>query len=185
MKQVKTAKGRILDMGALAKMNEEARAVGNVRMNAKGDRLDPSGNVIATVQRVARTQAELAQAPEKRNMSETPNTGKKPIKATKKPEPKRKSVIMSEETKTRKDGSTYIEIEYDDGSIDIKEKQQCARYTLNKSLIAYSNLKHKIFYRDISELYHAKSALETTCRPTQAEAINWCKENEKEMDKFK
>lgn len=113
MKQVKTAKGRIIDMGAMVKANEETRAVGNVPMNARGDRLDASGNVVATVQRVARTQHEHAQVPVKRPMSKA--TASSATQAPVDP------VVISEETKTRDDGSQYIEIEYDDGSMETKE----------------------------------------------------------------
>jgi len=117
MKQVRTAKGRVIDMAALAKTNEEVRAVGNAQMNARGDRLDASGNVIATVQSVARKQHETTSAPEKRKLSNAPSATKvkKTTKADKQP------VIINEIEKTRNDGSKYIEIEYDDGSIVTKE----------------------------------------------------------------
>ena len=123
MKPVRTVKGRVIDMGALIKANETSRAIGNVPMNARGDRLDASGNVVATVQRIARTQAELAQPSEKRKLSDVPGN--------KKAAPKKKSkaaasiepdlMIMSEVIKTREDGTQYTEIEYDDGSIEVKE----------------------------------------------------------------
>jgi hypothetical protein len=61
MKKVKTAKGRVIDMAAMVAANEAQRAVGNVRMNANGDRLDKGGKVVATVQRVARVQADAQQ----------------------------------------------------------------------------------------------------------------------------
>ena len=120
MKQTKTAKGRVIDMAALVKQNEEVRAVGNTPMNARGDRLDASGNVIATVQAVARTQAELKTAPEKRKLSDAPGnkqTRKKKIVADVPTGP----VEMSREEKTRDDGTRYVEIEYDDGSMDVQE----------------------------------------------------------------
>ena len=77
MKQVKTARGRVIDMAALAKANEQVKAVGNAQMNARGDRLDNSGNVVATVQSVARKQHEVASAPEKRKLSDAPSANKK------------------------------------------------------------------------------------------------------------
>lgn len=118
MKQVKTAKGRVIDMGALAQQNEEVRAIGNVPMNARGDRLDASGNVLATVQAVARTQAELKTAPEKRKLSDAPGN-KKPSKRKAKEEPQ--LLEISREEKTRDDGTRYVEIEYDDGTMDVQE----------------------------------------------------------------
>lgn len=121
MKTVRTAKGRIIDMGALAKANEKERAVtpGNVSMNARGDRLDASGNVTQTVQAVARAQHNTTIAPEKRKLSDAPgNTNKlQTIKAAKAKE----QVVIREEEKSRDDGSRYMEIEYEDGSMDVRE----------------------------------------------------------------
>lgn len=124
MRQVRTARGRLIDMGALAKANEQQRAVspGNINMNARGDRLDPSGNVIQTVQSKARLQHKTTAAPEKRKLSDVPGAPPK-IKAKKKPAKATTSdpIVVREEEKTREDGSRYIEIEYDDGSMDVKE----------------------------------------------------------------
>ena len=128
MVQVRTAKGRLVDMQALAKKHEEMRAVSNTNMNARGDRLDASGNVIATIQQVARTQAEVASAPEYKNMSEAPGNKDKKTEKQKTPKANAKTddqldepVVVSEKTKTRKDGSKYLETEYSDGNIDTKE----------------------------------------------------------------
>ena len=63
MKQVKTARGKVLDMASLAKKYEETRAVGNVPMNAKGDRLNKTGNVKATIQNVSRAQHDAIEPP--------------------------------------------------------------------------------------------------------------------------
>lgn len=125
MKQVKTARGRVIDMGALAKANEEIRAVspGNVVMNARGDRLDASGNVVATVQKVARKQHENAQAPEKRRLSDAPGAPKKaPVRKNNVSATSAEEVgVVSRTEKTRDDGTRYVEIEYDDGSMDVEE----------------------------------------------------------------
>ena len=40
MREVRTAKGRIINMQALLDANQDARAVSNVPMNARGDLLD-------------------------------------------------------------------------------------------------------------------------------------------------
>lgn len=45
----KTAKGRPVDIGALRLQNEQVRAVGNMGVNARGDRIDALGNVIDPV----------------------------------------------------------------------------------------------------------------------------------------
>jgi hypothetical protein len=42
----KTAMGKVVDMGALAAKNEKARAVGNMKVNARGDTIDSTGKVI-------------------------------------------------------------------------------------------------------------------------------------------
>lgn len=46
MKQVKTQKGKVLNMQALYDANQEQVAVGNANMNARGDVLGPGGKVI-------------------------------------------------------------------------------------------------------------------------------------------
>lgn len=42
----KTARGKQVDMNRLMTQNELAVAVGNVRVNARGDELGPGGNII-------------------------------------------------------------------------------------------------------------------------------------------
>ncbi len=44
----RTANGQMLDMRALALKNEQTRAVGNMKVNARGDMLDDSNRVIRT-----------------------------------------------------------------------------------------------------------------------------------------
>lgn len=122
MKQVKTAKGKILDMAGLAKKYEETRAVGNVPMNAKGDRLDKAGNVKATIQNVSRAQHDVIEpaqpAPASNPIPTRNDPPADPVMATA-PDPD--PVVISEEEKTREDGTVYVEIEYDDGSIETRE----------------------------------------------------------------
>jgi hypothetical protein len=128
MKQVKTAKGRVIDMAALAKLNETTRAVspGNEKMNGRGDRVDSSGNVLQTVKAKARVQHDTTTAPEMRNLSEVPSapTKKSPAKKAdlkNAPTEHDELNIVRQEEKTREDGSRYREIEYDDGSITAEE----------------------------------------------------------------
>lgn len=45
----KTAQGRMLDMAALAAKNERTRAVGNMKVNARGDIIDRNGNIVTPV----------------------------------------------------------------------------------------------------------------------------------------
>lgn len=49
MAKYKTALGRTVDMSALAAKNERTRAVGNMKVNARGDTIDSMGNVIKSV----------------------------------------------------------------------------------------------------------------------------------------
>ena len=64
----RTAQGRIVDFGALQAQNEQVRAVGNMQVNARGDKLDADGNVISTrAQQV------------NRNLDRTTNTAPGPI----------------------------------------------------------------------------------------------------------
>ena len=44
----RTAQGKLVDLGALEIQNEHVRAVGNMNVNARGDKLDADGNVIST-----------------------------------------------------------------------------------------------------------------------------------------
>ena len=43
-----TAQGKKIDFGALQAQNEHVRAVGNMQVNARGDKIDANGQVIAT-----------------------------------------------------------------------------------------------------------------------------------------
>jgi|TARA_R110000851_G_scaffold99038_1_gene213913 hypothetical protein len=129
MKQVKTAKGRIIDMAALAKLNEQTRAVspGNTNMNGRGDHLDASGNVAQTVQTKARAVHNTTSAPEKRKLSDAPtSTPKAKAKAKAASDTPELDIddglmVVREEEKERADGSRYLETEFDDGSMDTKE----------------------------------------------------------------
>jgi hypothetical protein len=42
----KSARGKTIDFGSLRLQNEHVRAVGNMNVNARGDRIDAEGNVI-------------------------------------------------------------------------------------------------------------------------------------------
>jgi|TARA_B100000902_G_scaffold373009_1_gene400536 hypothetical protein len=122
MKRIKTAKGKFIDMAGLAKKYEETRAVGNVPMNAKGDRLDKTGNVKATIQNVSRAQHDAIEPAQPAPLSEPIATRndepKEEVMAT---APDQDPVVISEEEKTREDGTVYLEIEYDDGSMETRE----------------------------------------------------------------
>lgn len=46
--QHRTAKGKVVDMDMLRQRNELTPAVGNVRVNARGDEIGPGGKIIRT-----------------------------------------------------------------------------------------------------------------------------------------
>ena len=47
-----TANGRVVDMDLLRQKNELTPAVGNVRVNARGDELGPGGQIVRTREQV-------------------------------------------------------------------------------------------------------------------------------------
>ena len=131
MSTLRSAKGKMVDMAALAKKNETAPAIspGTHRANAKGDLIDGQGKVIATVEDMARMQQRHAEPVEKAPVSDpkpasepAPKPAKKasPPKAAKSGE-KAKPKAVSETEKTRSDGTRYVEIEYDNGDVETKE----------------------------------------------------------------
>lgn len=46
MASYKTAMGKVIDMGVMSAKNELVRAVGNAKMNARGDKVDSQGRVV-------------------------------------------------------------------------------------------------------------------------------------------
>lgn len=46
MRQYRSAQGKVIDMAALAAKNERVRAVGNMKVNARGDTIDAQGKVV-------------------------------------------------------------------------------------------------------------------------------------------
>ena len=132
MREVRTAKGRILNMQALSDANPEIRAVGNVRVNAKGDLLDEHGNI--KVDKGTITAAYYADNPKaSKAVSIKKSTDRDPKKkvqpaTVKKEEPvvtmdsqPASPATVNESIKTREDGSQYREIEYQDGTMEVVE----------------------------------------------------------------
>ena len=135
---IRTARGSIIDMAALAAKNETTRAVGNVLMNARGDRLNEDGTVKVKAEDIAVAHQNTVQPPQQQPISDpkpieqsavkpTPPKAKKPQSA---PDPEIPNLeeqfseepeAISKITRTRDDGTKYVEIEYDDGSIETLE----------------------------------------------------------------
>ena len=49
MSNYRSAMGKTIDMSALAAKNEDVRAVGNAKLNARGDTIDATGRVVKPV----------------------------------------------------------------------------------------------------------------------------------------
>jgi hypothetical protein len=112
MKSVRTARGRTLDMSALAAKNEKVRAISNVPINARGDIIDNRGNVKVPREQVSK----------KYYQNNVPGADEKTVSV--KEEPVKKAVKnddgpveISRVTRSRADGTTYDEVEYSDGSM--------------------------------------------------------------------
>lgn len=110
MKRVKTAKGQMLDMGALSAKYETTRAVSNVPVNARGDIIDNRNNIKVTKEEIAKKQSKAAKAPAS-TVSIKDDT----------PAPTGNSdqvVEIGRNMRERSDGTIYYEVEYSDGSIE-------------------------------------------------------------------
>lgn len=122
--KIKSAMGKVVDIAALMKENEGTLAVGNVKMNARGDRLGPDGKVIVPVQQVAKKQKSVVSQPVTASIEVASNPAKvvaeeekRTAKKAKKPENK----VINMTSKIDENGDSYTEIEYEDGSIEVKK----------------------------------------------------------------
>ena len=53
MSQYRSARGKVVDMAAMAARNERTPAVGNMKVNARGDTIDSKGNIIVPASKKA------------------------------------------------------------------------------------------------------------------------------------
>ena len=146
-RNTRTARGIMIDMSAMASKHEKTRAVSNVAMNARGDRLNSDGSVKVSAEDIAVAHHNNTVPPQQQPISDTkPIIEEKPKEAPKKQTAKKQTVkpastpapqepeipnleeqftqepeAISKITRTRKDGTKYVEIEYDDGSIETVE----------------------------------------------------------------
>lgn len=124
MKNVRTAKGNRIDMAALARANENKRAVSpGTLMNGRGDKIEPQGQVKQTVQAATRAVYETKTPPVQKTMETLPGAPKANRASRKKPVTDTDNTVIREDQKTRDDGSVYVEVEYSNGNIEIKEKE--------------------------------------------------------------
>lgn len=77
MANYRTAQGKTIDMGALVAKNERARAVGNMKVNARGDTIDSYGRVIEPV--TAKVTNQYAKTVGNRSARPTTSQPQKPV----------------------------------------------------------------------------------------------------------
>ena len=82
-KTYKTAMGKTIDMGSMSVANEKIRAVGNMKVNARGDIIDSNNNIVKTRQQQLAEQYSTQTKKQNR-----PGTAQKPQAEKPAPEPK-------------------------------------------------------------------------------------------------
>ena len=134
MREVVTAKGKVLNMAALASANEKEIAVGNMDVNARGDVLKSGrrGEIIIKNEKVQQAYYEATKpASEKVSIKQEP----RPVKQAEKIQSKVKKTynkitkrtgidepgIVDRRTIEKPDGTMVEEIEFSDGSIKEEE----------------------------------------------------------------
>lgn len=122
----KTHRGREFNMSAFAEKNGDTKVVGNVSMNARGDIIDAKGNVKIPTQTISRMAADLKNSETKHvslkadeKISTQPVVEPTPAPVT---APEAVNNIISTRDVETPDGPA-VEIEYDDGSIEIVLKE--------------------------------------------------------------
>lgn len=118
----KSAKGKAIDMEAMRVANEKTVAAGNMKVNAKGDRV-AGGKVVQTAkERVTPSYATVTQTADaslKKPLSRSDADEVTP--KAKKPLTSMEAEMTTETVKTREDGTQYREILDPDGDIIIKD----------------------------------------------------------------
>ena len=87
----KTMGGQTIAMESLIAQNEEARAVGNMMTNARGDQLDEKGNIVKTAQQIASESHVNPTVQTNQSIKDigfTPEIGAKPMADNVQPQPK-------------------------------------------------------------------------------------------------
>lgn len=128
MKRVKTAKGQILDMAALASKYEKTRAVSNVDVNARGDIIDNRNQVKVPREKISKEfyknnvpGADTKEVSIKTEEKPDPVKAEPVVKEEPKPKKESKPTETNRTTRTREDGTSYYEVEFSDGSMETIE----------------------------------------------------------------
>ena len=136
MREVKTNKGRIINMQELSDMHQETRAIGNIPVNARGD-VVKGDVVIKPYSEVAKTRQVVAENPQVEEVNIKENFGNPEEVKTKVDE----GHILNEYE--GKDGKIYQEIEFADGSIQVRELKGATPKAEVKSTTTKSSKKTK------------------------------------------
>jgi hypothetical protein len=125
MKRIKTAKGQILDMAALAAKHEKTRAVSNLNLNARGDIIDNRNEVKVPREQISKEyyKNNVPGADTKtvsiKEDEKVDTVVKNPVNEKKQATKKESKVTeVSRKARTREDGTQYYEVEYSDGSME-------------------------------------------------------------------
>ena len=118
MVQKRTNRGTMIDMDALMLKNEEEIALGNMKVNARGDKLGPNGKVVKRKEEVGREYYDANPKAVVKTVSIKDNvdTGVTEMKAE---TPKASSTVVRK-TKVKK----TKEVELPNGDIEIQEVEE-------------------------------------------------------------
>ena len=129
MREVKTNKGRTINMQELSDAHQETRAIGNMPVNARGDVM--KGDVIIKpYNEVAKTRQAVIEKPQVEEVNIKENFGDPDI-ATEEEKIDEGHILNEYEGK---DGKMYQEVEFADGSIQVREiKKEPVKSTTTKT----------------------------------------------------
>jgi hypothetical protein len=121
-KMYRTSKGQMIDMDALRLSSEKSPAVGNMNTNGRGDKLGRGGKTEATVEQQTRAyyKHNPKAQPKKVSIKEDVDESTEEIESIKENMPEEKPKAK---TKKKKIISKKQEVELEDGSIQIVEKE--------------------------------------------------------------
>ena len=114
MVQRRTNQGQMIDMDALALKNEKEIALGNMKVNARGDRLGKGGKVVAERDQVARAYYQNNPKAVVQSVSIKDAVDDKPVVE------QSASIVKPKKTKVKK----TKEVELPNGDIEIQEVEE-------------------------------------------------------------
>ena len=112
MREVKTNKGKTINMLELMDANQETKAIGNMPVNARGD-VVKGDVIIKPYNEVTKTRQKIKERPQVEEVNIKENFGDPEVKTDD------TGQILNEYE--GEDGKMYQEIEFADGSIQVKE----------------------------------------------------------------